>query len=134
MGTRSITVVKDEDDKKIIEMYKQYDGYPNGFGEDLIDFISSGKIVNGISIKETQKVFNGISCFAAQLVAEFKDGAGGIYLHAPVSDYKDKKKYWKTYGAEYYYEIDSDMNIRCWDTYSGQEIPLVDGKFKEEEE
>lgn len=122
MGTRSITVVKDQNGQKIIEMYKQYDGYPEGLGAELLDFVKSGKLVNGIGSDE--KVFNGIECFAAQLVDYFKEGAGGIYLHAPTTDYKNKKKYSDIYMAEYYYEVDHFLNVRCWDTYSGKEVIL----------
>ncbi len=122
MGTRSITVVKDERGNKIIEMYRQMDGYPEGMGKDLQDFIDSGKIVHGIQAFETKRAFNGIDCFAAQLVTDMKDGIGGIYLSAPTKDYKNKKKYSEMYNAEYYYEINSDLNLRCWDTYENKEI------------
>jgi len=120
MGTRSITTVKDENGNKIIEMYQQYDGYPSGVGKDLFLFINSKKMVNGIG--SDKNVFNGINCFAAQLVTEFKDGAGNTYLHAPTKDHKNKKKYWDLYCAEFYYEITSDLNIKAWDTLQNIEV------------
>lgn len=122
MGTRSITCVLNENGNKIIEMYKQYDGYPEGLGVELKEFIASGTMVNGLG-SDTQ-VFNGISCFAAQLVAHFKDGPGEIYLHAPTSKLKNKKEYTKRYSAEYYYEIDHNLNITCWDCYENQEVEI----------
>ncbi len=79
MGNRSITVVKDKKGNKIIEMYKLYDGYPEGLGRELVDFTKSGKLVNGIG--SDKNVFNGISCFSAQLVNEFKEGVVFIYMH-----------------------------------------------------
>ena len=118
MGTRHITAVLDEDGKKIIEMYGQYDGYPDSIGEDLKEFISSGKMVNGIG--NDDKVFNGIECFAAQLVSHFKDGVGGFYLHAPSTNYKNKKGYYTKYLAEYYYEIDSNLKLTCYNTYNNR--------------
>ena len=126
MGTRSITTVKDEDGNKIIEMYKQYDGYPEGLGEELLEFID-GEVTNGIKINETRRTFNGMSCLAAQLVAHFKVGVGGIYLHTPTTDYHDKNKYYDMYGAEYYYEItlkDGKLQLKCWDTYESKEMCL----------
>lgn len=123
MGTRSITVVKDSNGNKIIEMYKQYDGYPEGLGQELKAFIASGTMVNGLG--KDKAVFNGIECFAAQLVAHFKEGRpGGIYLHAPTPDYSDKKKYDDMYTAEYYYEISADLVLTCWDTYTGERVEL----------
>ena len=122
IGTRSITCVLDEQGNKIIEMYKQFDGYPEGLGKELQSFIASGTMVNGIG--SDTNVFNGISCFAAQLVAHFKDGPGGIYLYAPTTKYSNKQKYDETYSAEYYYEIDSNLVIKCWDTDYNVEVDL----------
>lgn len=83
MGTRSLTFVYDTDGEAIINLYRQYDGYPAGHGRELADFISPFTIVNGIG-RETANIANGMGCLAAQLVAHFKDGVGQFYLH-PVS-------------------------------------------------
>jgi hypothetical protein len=80
MGTRSLTFVYDGD-KPIINMYRQFDGYPEGHGQELAEFLLSGKMVNGYSSK-SEKQFNGMGCMAAQMIAEFKDGVGGFYIHA----------------------------------------------------
>jgi len=60
MGTRSLTtfidtytgknkmgvpVIKKE---KIVTMYRQFDGYPEGHGLDLAEFLAGGKMVNGL--------------------------------------------------------------------------------------
>ena len=96
MGTRSLThfieryteqpkdkrkkaIVKDTE---IVVMYRQYDGYPSGHGIQLAEFLAKGRLVNGISSVEKELVFNGMGCLSAQVVANFKEGAGGIYLHA----------------------------------------------------
>ena len=95
MGTRSLThfieryteqpkdkrkkaIVKDTE---VVVMYRQYDGYPSGHGTELAEFLSKGRLVNGISAAEKEIVFNGMGCLAAQVIANFKQGAGGIYLH-----------------------------------------------------
>lgn len=50
MGTRSLTFVYDEDDKTpIVNMYRQFDGYPSGHGADLADFLLPLRLVNGFS-------------------------------------------------------------------------------------
>lgn len=84
MGTRSLTFVYDEDGRKIINMYRQYDGYPSGHGKDLAEFLEPITMVNGIGATDN-KIANGSGCLAAQLVAHFKDGPGGIYL-APTTE------------------------------------------------
>lgn len=60
------------------KVYKQFDGYPSGYGADLARFLISRKLVNGIG--NDRNVFNGIGCMAAQHIAHFKEGAGGIYM------------------------------------------------------
>jgi hypothetical protein len=81
MGTRSITRVKDEFGKVILTMYRQMDGYLEGHGADLVEFLSGIQLTNGIDIRQSDiKTANGMGCLAAQLVAHFKDGPGGFYI------------------------------------------------------
>jgi hypothetical protein len=79
MATRCLTVVKDFDDKEICVLYRQSDGYPEGHGKELEEFCARGIVVNGYQSKD-QTDFNGVGCFAAQMVAHFKTGIGGFYL------------------------------------------------------
>lgn len=81
MSTRSITVVKSHG-KDVLTMYRQSDGYPSGHGQDLADFLTGFKVVNGLGGDNPSKLANGAGCLAAQIVARFKEGAGGIYLVA----------------------------------------------------
>jgi hypothetical protein len=120
MGTRSLTRVfntyKNEKNNKqvkeqLVNMYRQYDGYPSGHGEELADFLKGGKVVNGIGGNETQRVFNGAGCLAAQMIVHFKDGAGGIYIE-PISA--------KNCGQDYEYEIYVDwvtheITLKCFE-------------------
>ena len=112
MGTRSLTRVfethKDEKKNKqvkvqLVNMYRQYDGYPEGHGTELADFLKGGKVVNGIGYDEKHTVFNGAGCLAAQMIAHFKDGAGGIYI-VPITA--------KDCGQGYEYEIIVDYHTR----------------------
>lgn len=107
MGTRSLTFVK-EDGKVIMCMYRQMDGYPSGHGKDLAEFLKDITMVNGIGMGQT-KIANGAGCLAAQIVAHFKDGPGGIYLQA--GDTVDS-------GQDYDYVIDvgfdrPDIKVTC---------------------
>jgi hypothetical protein len=79
MGTRSLTKVYDEGEIVLV-MYRQMDGYPSGHGAELARFLDGLTIVNGIGINTPAKAANGMGCLAAQIVAHFKDGIGGIYL------------------------------------------------------
>ena len=71
MGTRSLTFVYDGKEP-MINMYRQYDGYPSGHGSNLAEFLNSfDAIVNGISVGDNRKIANGMGCLAAQLIAHF---------------------------------------------------------------
>jgi len=99
MGTRSLTRVI-ADGKHIMNMYRQFDGYPSGHGAELAALIKGKAIVNGYSHKG-QQAFNGAGCLAASVVAEFKDGIGGIYLY-PVESTNCGQDY------EYHLIVDSE--------------------------
>lgn len=82
MGTRCLTIVYDHG-KPIVNLYRQYDGYPSGHGAELAEFLGQfAAITNGIAMNETRKTANGMGCLAAQLVAHFKDSVGGFYIHS----------------------------------------------------
>jgi hypothetical protein len=73
MGTRCLTFVYDGE-TPILNLYRQYDGYPTGHGAELAEFLSKGK--------KDKLLYNGMGCLAAQLVAYFKDTPGHFYIHA----------------------------------------------------
>ena len=89
MGTRSLTRVIprqeglsfNEGHEKIelafVNMYRHLDGYPEGHGLDLAEFLKDIKIVNGIPLnKELGNQANGSGCLAAQMVKYFKEDIG----------------------------------------------------------
>ena len=97
MGTRSLTHVLDDDSEAVlVTIYRQMDGYPSGLGEHLAVFLRGRGLVNGFGIDTPAKASNGMGCLAASLVAELKDGIGGIYLEPPGS---------QDHGEEYVYTI-----------------------------
>jgi hypothetical protein len=79
MGTRSLTFVY-ENNKPILNMYRQFDGYVSGHGQELAEFLMNGTLVNGYS-KTDEIQFNGMGCLAAQLIVNFKKGVGGFYIY-----------------------------------------------------
>jgi hypothetical protein len=98
VGTRSLTFVYDDDNKPIINMYRQYDGYFSGHGAELAKFLQPFQIIKGIGGGQNKlgKFANGMGCLAAQLVAHFKNDVGGFYLY-PVSA--------KDCGQDYEYHV-----------------------------
>lgn len=84
MGTRSLTIVYDvwenEKPRFLVSMYRQFDGYVSGHGMELYEFLKDMYIVNGLGSNQPERVANGAGCLAAQIVAHFKNGPGGIYI------------------------------------------------------
>jgi hypothetical protein len=80
MGTRALTFVY-EGERALVNMYRQYDGYPSGHGLELATFLTRGQLVNGLSGKDKVS-FNGMSCLAASMIANFKETPGGFYIYS----------------------------------------------------
>jgi len=123
MGTRSLTkiieVYQDENktSKQVLTtMYRQMDGYMEGHGAELAEWLAEFAVVNGISVAETRKVANGADCLAAQMFAHFKNGSGSIYLYPPGA---------RNCGEEYIYYIyvdGSEINVWVKDTFYNKYI------------
>ena len=96
MGTRSLTFVY-EGDKPIVNMYRQFDGYPSGHGVELAEFLVGGKVVNGYGSHTPKKAWNGMGCLAASMIANFKNSIGGFYIHSV-----DSTDCWQDYEYHIY--------------------------------
>ena len=101
MGTRCLTYVFDEKYKPIVCIYRQFDGYPEGHGEDLKRILEGIPITNGIPSrvllgKSDERLFSGMEELAAVLVQKLKekDPHGNIYLVPPVWPPED---HWQEY-------------------------------------
>tara|TARA_R110002051_G_scaffold1110_2_gene5607 strand:- start:265 stop:693 length:429 start_codon:yes stop_codon:yes gene_type:complete len=112
MGTRAmINIARREEgvsfsekpDKVMVSIYNHYDGYPEGLGVTLANYLNGKIIVNGLG-KDNYRVFNGLGCLAASLIAELKDGPGNIYIEDP-----KRKHTWIDY--EYYVWGDNHKDI-----------------------
>jgi hypothetical protein len=131
MGTRSTYRIIEQytDDNNnvknqdLVLVYRQYDGYPEGHPIDTARWLESGKLVNGIGANETQLVFNGAGCLAAQLIAKFKDGAGGTYIH-PMSH---RGKCWEDYLYDIIIKTDNTIEYVCYENYGKRPKELFRG-------
>lgn len=95
MGTRSHTTVFDEGGTRLVTIYQQYDGYPEGVGLELARFLKGFEITNGFGPgAKLGEMANGPECLAAQLVAHLKTEVGNVYVTTPGDQ-----------GQEYEYEI-----------------------------
>jgi hypothetical protein len=102
MGTRSLTVIKNDEGKKdLLTIYRQMDGYLAGHGRDLKTFLTSRKLVNGYGRGGEKVEANGMGCLAAQLICDLKIDGGKI---GPGSIYVMNNGT-KNVGEEYLYII-----------------------------
>ena len=123
MGTRSVTrfieKVKDSEGKEqeqvLVSIYQQYDGYPDGVGLQIAEFLKDIEMVNGISSRDDgKKLANGLGCLSAQFIAEIKDSVGGVYITNP----EDKQ--------DYNYDIIVGSEGEGWNSKPTQPIIRVD--------
>ena len=133
MGTRALTFVYDGE-TPIINLYRQYDGYPTGHGAELAEFLNGFKIVNGLGPASPSRIANGMGCLAAQLVSHFKgDEAGQFYLYSPQT---------VECGQDYEYHVyqkDKELRVRITNrgcnffglTMSDTNESLFDGSVSE---
>jgi hypothetical protein len=110
MGTRStVKFYRNKHNEKpnvcVASIYQQYDGYLEGVGKELIEWLKTFTIVNGIGLDEEIKIANGIDCLAAQYIKDHKADVGGLYM----TDKEDVQ--------EYNYEIYDDENNGKQDLY-----------------
>jgi hypothetical protein len=104
MGTRALTFVYDGS-TPIVNMYRQYDGYPSGHGLELAEFLTRGQLVNGLRGNDKAS-FNGMGCLAAAMVANFKETPGGFYIYS-VEDTECGQDY------EYHvYQVEDKIRVR----------------------
>ena len=116
MATRAVIIIKDEQSKHLCTIYKHWDGYPEGLGRTLANFVRDGKLVNGISSKDlNSKCWNGLGCFTASLIAHLKTQIGDVYIEPEGTDF----------GEEYEYTLKPDgdtISITTFDVYEGEVI------------
>jgi hypothetical protein len=81
MGTRStVTFIDEWSNAPLCTIYQQYDGYLEGVGKILAEFLQGIEVVNGIRPNETRRIANGMGCLAAQYIAAIKTGVGNVYM------------------------------------------------------
>ncbi len=108
----------------LLALYKQYDGYPDGWGQELKGFFHKGVFVNGFNGTKGGLEFNGVGDFALLLVKEFKQGTGGLYATTE----SDRQEY------NYIIELNYDKNdyskmeysIKCLEEESYLEEGLIE--------
>jgi hypothetical protein len=119
MGTRStyriIEQYKNEqgitEDNNLVLVYRQYDGYPTGHPLETAEWLSGGKVVNGLGMNETNLVFNGAGCLAAQLICKMKEGPGGTYVHSLDS----RGESWEDYLYDIIVKEDLTIEYVCYE-------------------
>ena len=97
MGTRCITIFKDEDDKVLCSVWNKYDGHPRDFGEKvLIEFLASRTLAKSWQPQD-RTVFGGIGDAAAAFISYLKCYGHPYYTTGPIQGLPDMKepKQWR---------------------------------------
>ena len=82
MSTRSTIRFRNDGDSPVCCVYKHFDGYIEGLGHSLAEWLKGMTLINGISNKQQEghDYANGIGCLAAKWIADNKTETGGIYM------------------------------------------------------
>ena len=119
MGTRSKTSFiekRGEELTHLVSVYQQYDGYIDGVGHEIAEYILSKKMCNGIPIGNTDNLANGFDCLIAQFIRDFKKDVGGLYITTEdnIQEYNydiifDNDLYFSDINVDY--EINNYINV-----------------------
>jgi len=126
MGTRSLTRIiprqeglaynkaHEKPELALVNIYQQYDGYPEYMAVEYANWLKDLSVGNGISgNSELNKFANGPGCFAAQFIKHFKDRPGGLYLESIDDDYG-----WAEYVYTLFPKEGEETYMAIYDTYS----------------
>lgn len=82
MGTVGCVVFcRKSNNKPLVAIRSHFDGYIDGLGHALAEWLLEKTIVNGIGADQnTFEYANGVGCLAAQFVRRVKDEVGGWYI------------------------------------------------------
>ncbi len=129
MGTRSLTRViprqegiaynkgHEHGELAHVNMYRQFDGYPEGHGLELAEFLKDFNIINGIGgSAELGTHANGSGCLAAQMVKHFKEIVGNIYLFPT-----DDDNGWEEYIYTIYPKAGEPCYISIFSVFEGKQ-------------
>ena len=130
MGTRSLTRIiprqeglaydkaHEKPELALVNIYQQYDGYPEYMAVEYAKWLKGLSIGNGISGKtELNKYANGPGCFAAQFIKHFKDAPGGLYLESIDNDYG-----WAEYVYTLFPKEGAETYMAIYDVYAKEVI------------
>jgi hypothetical protein len=130
MGTRSLTRIiprqeglaydkaHNRAELALVNIYQQYDGYPEYMAVEYAKWLQNIRIGNGISASvEINEYANGPGCFAAQFIKHFKDRVGTLYLH-PV----DNEIGWVDYIYTLFPKEGEETYMSIYDTYTKEVI------------
>jgi len=136
MGTRSLTRIiprqeglaydkaHTKPELAIVNIYQQYDGYPEYMAVEYAKWLKDISVGNGISGKpELNKFANGVGCFAAQFIKHFKDRPGGLYLLPIDDDYgMTKTLCWSDYIYTLFPKEGEQTYMSIYNTYTKEVI------------
>ena len=132
MGTRSTIsfIEKNKNGESTVAyVYQQFDGYLEGVGKSLCEWLLHKIMVNGIP-DYGHDYANGITDLAAQYVHDFKDGIGNLYLYAPTRGVAE----WCDYNYKVTYQFNNNGNaddVLTIEVSSWEEKPFFVGKPSE---
>lgn len=120
MGTRSLVVFEEKDGTELAVVYRQYDGYPEGRGKELAQFLHGKRLVNGYGDTNIDQA-NGMGDLIAQWIAHEKVNNGSGPFH--VGNVYVNPAGTRDMFEEYIYTVKPNVqgdgfDLTCYDVYA----------------
>lgn len=79
MSTRAMITFK-ENGREMVKLYHHWDGYIEGLGKSMAEWLLSKRLINGIGSDTDESCANGVGCLVAQFIRDFKTEIGNLYV------------------------------------------------------
>lgn len=141
--TPCLTIIEDMNGEEIAVLYRDRDGCPSDHGRELAEFLSGIRIVSELPEREDpadglvqvifepgerfmrngERIAEGMTCLAAQLVAFFKQEVGAVHLFPAGARVEDESYTYHVSG-----QPDGEVRIRLIENSpEGESEELFDG-------
>ncbi len=128
MGTRCL-INFIERGETLATVYRQFDGYPDGMGDDLKDILGNSKIINGFMDQVTPEFFNVMGCLTAYVICELKQRKiGNVYIY-PANTSVDVDYIYKISNSDF--GLHMDISGYGENVYSGLIKDFDSGKLED---
>ena len=96
MGTRSLTMVINQEGEKKVAQYGQWDGYPSGVGVGVLNFLKNKEVFDRFKFNLSKVRFLGEEGIDKEFIESYNKNAPQ-WSHEPDNRTEEQKRWFRTY-------------------------------------